>query len=170
MKSKKITNKKKGGFSLIEIIIVISIVGIMTIVGINSFNSSKNSSALDASQRKIAATIRLVQSYAIQGRTQLIDDEQKVPCAYGLQFTSATEFEIFYYKKNLDGSCDSVQQKMESFSFEKNVSLDGDYAVAKIFFIIPHATASGSNIFTLKKGDDSKTVMITQNGGVVETD
>lgn len=98
-------NKKVNrGFSLIELLIVMSIVAIMSSVGFMSYQDSKRDAILRAAQREVATVIRMAQGYALQGKTQN-DGNDFTPCGYGVRFTSSGSYRIFYTKANAGSDC-----------------------------------------------------------------
>jgi type II secretory pathway pseudopilin PulG len=176
IRSPRRTEKNKKALSLIEIMVVVAIIMIMSSVMLVAFysSSSKSSILLDLSQRKVAAAIKLAQSYAIQGKTQLIDGKQETPCGYGFHFTDSDSFEIFYNKKSDGRSCQVINSgvdpgdatysiesvkfqwsidnsvSLESYDLEKNISLNLPAAtdfksVTSIYFSTPQANVYGSS-------------------------
>jgi Tfp pilus assembly protein FimT len=92
---KKIYKEKKlNGFSLIELMVILAIIVIMTGVSIVSLSPSRRYQALKAAQDEVTASIKLAQSYALQGRT--VSGISRV-CGYGFKFTNETDYQIFYY-------------------------------------------------------------------------
>jgi prepilin-type N-terminal cleavage/methylation domain-containing protein len=93
----KITDKHKA-FTFVELLMAIAIVGIMTAVGFASLNSGKVTTKLQAAQREVASTIKLAQSYALQGKT--VTPGGTSPCGYGFRFDptdgAKTKYAIFY--------------------------------------------------------------------------
>lgn len=185
---------KSRGFSLIEILVVIVIISAVSAVGMMTYQSIKNSSQLESSQREVATVIKLTQSYAVQGKTQLIDAEQQVPCGYGFRFTSTTEFQIFYNKPLSGEDCQIINEgsdnnkfrfdaafsvPIENFSLGKNVALTAPApAYSGIYFTTPDATVHRGNgsilavgvtrTFVLKFQSLSKNVVINSVGSITE--
>jgi len=60
--------KNKKGFSLIELIIVMSIISIMTVVGVISIQSRRTTTQLETSAREVTAAIREAQNNALTGK------------------------------------------------------------------------------------------------------
>lgn len=140
--------------TLIEMMTVIAIIGIITSVTIVSFQSGRADSRLRAAQREVAATIKLAQGYALQGKTQA----GEVPCGYGFRFTDTDSYEIFY--NLLTGYTDCTEQNevagkrhwidAESIQAEPlelnngvvlNTAVDVNDNFTEIFFTVPHANA-----------------------------
>lgn len=117
-KNKKLHLYAKPGFTLVEIMMVVIIIGIMSATSFLFFENSRATVNLDISQRHLAAAIKLAQSYAIQGRTQIVNDEQKLPCGYGVYFFSKNEFAIFYSlpEETLGLSCQDFEDKSQKFT------------------------------------------------------
>ena len=182
--------KKQAGFSLIEILIVLLIVSLLGIIGFTAFRSSKNTAQLEMSQRKVAAVIKLAQSYAIQGKTQLIDGQQEVPCGYGFRFTNENEFQIFYNEPTDEKDCQtlnaetnmdnfkfgSLSVEADGFSLENGVALSGDINSSSLYFSTPNANAYGSDgasfssskTITLQYRDAQKSITINSTGAIKE--
>ena len=153
-----------------ELIVVMAIMGIMASVGIVSLQSSKSDSRLKATQREVAASIKQAQSYALQGRMQ----EGETPCEYGFEFTSVTDYQIFY-RLPVSGSCASMgsETTVESFSISNGVVLYYPTTMdkSKIRFSIPFANMTGPNAwgFGFRYSDGSfNTMVISRNGSIVE--
>jgi prepilin-type N-terminal cleavage/methylation domain-containing protein len=190
----KIKSKNKRGFSLVELMIVISIIGIMSVLGMASFRSSRAYLNLDLSQRELAAAIKLAQSYAIQGKTQIVAGEEMLPCGYGLRFTEEKKFEIFFNKNPETETCQKINQtasaedmhfgnqsvSAETFEFKEGVTLEGvsDFATTEIYFTIPHANVYNyaGNLLLLEKEyvlaypdlEETKTVKVNARGAINE--
>lgn len=168
----KIQSLKYKGVTFVELMVVISIIGIMTGVGFVSLKSSRNDSRLRAAQREVASTIKLAQSYALQGKMQ----GAVTPCGYGFKFTSAADYQIFY-KLPTGGNCDvpGDATNAESFTLSNAVVLDGPANVSntEIYFTVPFSAMTGpiSSIFTFQYpagSGDTKTITINLGGNVIE--
>jgi prepilin-type N-terminal cleavage/methylation domain-containing protein len=141
---KKLLAIKYHGFSLSEVLIVMAIMSIMGGVGFVSLHTAKVNTRLRAAQREVTATIKEVQSYALQGR---IETSAKV-CGYGMRFTSKTEYQIFYkiakpLMKCADtdyGSSTSVKEMKLADGVELSAPA---YADTEIYFAIPFGEIYG---------------------------
>ena len=67
----------QAGFTLVELLIVLSIVSLSMLIANNSYISFRESSALNRAARVVAADVALARSYAIRNRTAvaLVADE-----------------------------------------------------------------------------------------------
>lgn len=67
----------QSGFTLVELLIVLSIVSLSLLIANNSYTSFRESSALNRAARVVAADAALARSYAIRNRTAvaLVADE-----------------------------------------------------------------------------------------------
>ncbi|MDO8240730.1 MAG: prepilin-type N-terminal cleavage/methylation domain-containing protein [Candidatus Moranbacteria bacterium] len=173
--------KKYNGFSFLELIITIAIMGIMGGVGFASLQSSKSTTRLVTAQREVATTIRLAQSYALQGRMQ----GGQTPCGYGFRFTDTSKYEIFYKLPNSGKDCSDTNftsfNQMENLQLGNNVVLSSPAVSAdtEIYFAIPFGNVLGKDGLTLV-GDQlivlqypagtgaTKSVTISSTGNIVE--
>lgn len=164
-------NKKYKGVTFAELIVVIAIIGIMSSVGFVSLQSSKANARLQAAQREVAATIKLAQSYALQGK--MIG--AITPCEYGFKFTSLNSYQIFY-KPPVSGDCTSPgsETSAEIFVLNDGVVLDNPVIANTIIrFTIPFSvmTPPITPIFTFRYPAGTgatKTITINTNGNIAE--
>lgn len=178
--------KKYPAFTLVELLIVIGIIGIMSVVGIVSLNSGKSQLKLQSAQREVAATIKLAQSYTLQGKTQ----NGATPCGYGFRFSDDENYEIFYNPSGLGGldcsamNSDSTYRQWisgsssaaESNSLKNDVRITNNPATdVEMYFTVPHAGMydnSGSAFSSLTLNFDldgvSKSMIIGANAAITE--
>lgn len=171
--------------AFVEMMIVIAIIGIIASVTIASFQPGRSSTRLKAAQREIVATIKLAQSYALNGKKQ----GGTTPCGYGFRFSDSSHYEIFYnprggsscVAKNSDPNqrhyLDSTNTPAaESFALSNNVTLNSLVGDTEIYFTIPHANVydeAGSSYLspqtlTFIFGGATKTITINPGGYVNE--
>lgn len=133
-------NKNSKGFSLTELLIVLSIVSMLAVVSFVGLSSNRKNTRLKLSQRTVAAAIKMAQSYAVQGKTQSIDvtnTNDIVPCGYGMVFTSENHFVIFY-NKPLDSSsvdCQMINSDQDYYNaanFRYNTAATANVAASEI--------------------------------------
>ncbi|MDZ4385463.1 MAG: prepilin-type N-terminal cleavage/methylation domain-containing protein [Candidatus Moranbacteria bacterium] len=156
------------GVTFMELLVVIAIIGIMGSVGLVSLQSSKLDARLKAAQGELVASIRLAQSYALQGKTQ----DGAAPCGYGFRFASQTDYSIFYRTPDA-GGCNpaSPRHNAESFVLKDGVQIDPADVNQEIYFTVPFGNISGPGIgdFVLTHPNaDNKTVTVNNVGNVVE--
>ncbi len=93
-------NKNYPGFSFMEMMIVIAIIGILSTISVISFNKIRGLAIINASADEVFSAIKMAKGYALQGK--MPDTSSSVCgvgsiCGYGFMFTSATQYEVFYY-------------------------------------------------------------------------
>lgn len=189
--------KNKAGFTLIEMLVVLGITGILSSVGLISYQSAKSEAALRAAQREVATVIRMAQSYALQGKIQTIDGEQRTPCGYGFEFTNDHTYRIFYTYKNdpsdakntcendreypSTGSIVSINGNDQIFQLPDNVTMtNAPVLPTKFYFTIPFGSVFpydsvsdfGGNEMTLEYGENNATkrIIVNERGDVEEAD
>lgn len=157
---------------MIEILIVISILVIMSIVGMVSLQPAKNDARLRAAQREVAATIKMAQSYALQGRMQ----NGKTPCEYGVQIPDSTHYTIFYrIPMNWNVGCSVVNPNstttIEQFALTNGVILKNAIGT-EIVFEVPFGNIKiGDSAIILESpagSNKTKTINIYQKGESVK--
>lgn len=181
MKKKLIANKYHG-FTLTELMMVISIMAIMGGVGLVSLQSSKVNTRLRAAQREVAAAIKQAQSYALQGKMQ---GAAKV-CGYGVRFNGDTStYEIFYKIPVSSKTCTTADtdytshENVEILKLENGVVLSSPVvANTEIYFAIPFGQifdSSGSSFnsstmtFEYPAGSGvTKSIEINSHGNITE--
>lgn len=167
-----VKNKKQyKAFSLVELFVVISIIAIMTSATFVSLQSSRGDSRIKAAQNEVTAVIRLAQSYALQGKTQIVGGANIAPCSYGFEFVSSTEYRIFYKPPHSSTVCSPAADKVlaETFSLKEGVTIF-DFASAPVVnFAVPFGNVTGAGIFTLQYPDTTgRQVIMSSNGNVIE--
>jgi prepilin-type N-terminal cleavage/methylation domain-containing protein len=187
MKNKN-NKKHRNGFSLVELLVAVFIIAAISAISFFALRGTRGATQLRASQREVAAVIRLAQSYAIQGKTQLIGGEQKVPCGYGFRFISNNEYQIFYNEpptgagescQIMNNPCapddckyNSSSKSLEGFSLKGNVVLDSPgYLTSSLYFSVPNSIAYDNNgslissvSYILKYDDLGKIININSTG------
>jgi len=152
--------KRYRAFTLNEIIMVMAIISILSLVGFLALRGARSVSQFKAAQREVASTIKLAQSYALQGKLQADPAGSGLisPCGYGFHFKNETEYEIFY---NLPDEADPALKcagknvlaeyrrwrdeasgksvSAESFSLKNGVELISAPDSVEIYFTLPHA-------------------------------
>ena len=168
--SKMLLERRSAGFTFIELMAVIAIISIMAVVVAFSMSSPKTVMALKTAQDSLASDIKLVQSYALQGRIPIGITGM---CGYGLQFTTNSSYNVFYYTKN-GAACDPAVNRtiVNTVALKSNVILSGP-PLANTYVIanIPNGNlvmASGSQTFTFSLSSQTRTVTINSVGLVTE--
>lgn len=107
--------QSQAGFTLVELLIVLSIVSLSLLIANNSYTSFRESSTLSRAARVVAADVALARSYAIRNRTgvSLVADE--ADRSYVLRGTDGT----VYLTRKFDASS---EMPLETLS----VNLPGD--------------------------------------------
>jgi type II secretion system protein H len=144
-------NKTKKGFTLLEIMVVVSIIAIMTGIMIISLNQSKNRQALKTSAGEVVAAIRETQNYALTGKSAGGSCNN-----YYFQFSGQN-----YTVYNGNGSCGIS----DSYVLSESVNFNGS---GTITFTAPHGNTSGTTI-VLSRGGDNINICVSDTGMIQET-
>lgn len=186
--------KSYRAVTMIELLMVMAIISIMTTVGIASWQSSQADAKLRTAQREVAATVKLAQSYALQGKMQ--DDgsgNMVTPCGYGFMFTSSTAYQIFYNLPPAGTDCRTYnssasdrtyiagKSKTIGSSLGSGITMTSAVTLGTVYYTTPFA-----NVFALdgtpydsthtKKqlffsyGSSAKNIIIDYGGDVIESD
>ena len=105
----------QGGFTLVEMLIVLSIVSLSLLIANNSYISFRESSTLNRAARVIAADVALARSYAIRNRTAVALVADEAAASYVVRDGSGT----VYLNRAFDASS---EMRLETL----DVKLPGD--------------------------------------------
>jgi prepilin-type N-terminal cleavage/methylation domain-containing protein len=174
--------KNEKGMTLLEMIIVIAIIGMMTGIAIVQLGRSRVDTRLRAAQTEVASTIKLAQSFAIQGKAQ------SAPiCGYGIRFTANDTYEIFYQPLGGNTDCedknsphydyDTLEASLvtgEQHKLPEGVVLDPLLLEGSvIFFDIPHANAfshDGTSVnkdYEFSSGGEKRILKVGPRGNIL---
>lgn len=157
----KMKTKTKKGTSLLELSIVIAVTVIASSAVLVSLTSSRNKNNLRASQRELTATLRLAQSYALQGKL----NNGTPSFGYGVEFLSPIEYRIVSCS---DVSCSTIVG-VESRKISGGVSLTSPPpGSSRIIFFTPHGRVSAPVAYTLSVGGEARTTSVGTTGAITE--
>ncbi|MBI2635284.1 MAG: prepilin-type N-terminal cleavage/methylation domain-containing protein [Parcubacteria group bacterium] len=90
----KISNGMSKGFTLIEIMVVVSVIVVISAIVIFNIGLEKQNSALFRSAQKLSLDLRRTQSFALSSKNYKTSG---IPCGWGVHFTGAnsTSYIIF---------------------------------------------------------------------------
>jgi prepilin-type N-terminal cleavage/methylation domain-containing protein len=165
---KKTLKNKKGGFTLIEVMIVIAILGIMIGIAFLSLSPIRDRKAVETAEREVAASIRLAQNYALNGK---IGPSGNSPCNYAWWTTWTIKYLIRYYYVS-GGTCASAYSSSDDIAYTlKNGVTFTEHPTSsyKFFsFSVPFgSTTINDSSVTLKKGSFCADVTVANNSGTV---
>ncbi len=143
-------NLNKKGFSLLEILVVISIIGIMTGAMVSSLGQSKNQQALKSAASEVVAAIRETQNYALTGKN-----------AGG----SCNNYTFTYSGNSYNVSNGSGCGINDSYQLRNNVTFNNS---SSITFTAPHGNTAGATII-LSNDSHSINICISDTGMIWKT-
>ncbi len=139
-----------NGFTLIELIIVVSILLLMmggSLATFNSFNDQKN---IEAEGKKFASTVDLLKKKAISGDTS--------DCSAGME---TTDYRITYNQNSysIQVQCDTVITTLQTFTLPLNFSFTTSDTI--IFVSQGSGTLSDVNPIIISNANNSKCYKLT---------
>jgi len=112
---------KKNGFTIIELLVVISIIAILSGIVLIDYRSSQQTLVLQRATNKLAQDIRRVQEMAMSAR-----ESNGVPPRYGIEFViTDPDHYILFADLNDNGKYESADgDPVETVTFEQGVRID----------------------------------------------
>jgi prepilin-type N-terminal cleavage/methylation domain-containing protein len=166
--------KRKKGFSLLEVLIVIFIIGVMTVVAMASILPSRNKKDVENAAREVAAAIREAQNNALNGKQP---DAANIACGHGIYIENSTDYKLFYNAKAGD-DCLATGKDYDSiastayatYTLKRGVTfvLSG----SSVYFALPFGSVypSGTEYISIavQKGSYAYNVCVYPSGNVEE--
>ena len=182
---------KRGGFTLIEVLIVLAIMSILLVGSIAALTSSRSASLMQESEKQLASEISLAKAYAIQGNAKTVTvhgvTQALTPCGYGVRFDSLNRY-VIYYNFLVTGDstiadCDDQNKNQNYLKYKSLYSYNTDYENLAgqtkvgstgnlVYFTVPNGQVYGvdgsplaaQETITLNAGSLSKNVYIETTG------
>jgi len=161
-KFKNAFSKNSAGFTLIEVLIVLSIVSIMAVVSIVSLGNGRTERELETNARAVASAIREVQNYALTGRQIVAGTD---PCGFRVSWSGATYSTDYMYK---NGAVCNRTSSIASYTLKNGVVFITSDVLT---FSLPHAALSfsgGSKAAILSKQSTSSVVCVYADGRITD--
>jgi prepilin-type N-terminal cleavage/methylation domain-containing protein len=110
--------KKEGGFTLIEMIIVMAIVAIISVIFVGSSQDNRRGIALITERAKVVGVLQRAKSFALE--------RKEGACAFGVHFQKPGTMIIFGDLSENEGRCEEgdFNKKYDSGEGIENISLD----------------------------------------------
>lgn len=157
---------QQRGFTLVEIIIVMSIISLMSVAILANYRNAEKRYLVDQTAQKLASNIRKAQNMAMSGV-----DMSAGRYGYGIYIRQADNFYIIYADVNHNSSHQPVDLTIETIYFPEGIEIDSITPISSridIFFEPPdpitninYPVPSGTGMITLKYKDTSFTKTIT---------
>lgn len=178
--------KTKKGFTLIELLVVMAMTAIMIAVTLTSLSDARNQKAVEGEARKLAATIREVQNYALTGKVFFHDHDSnpatdsipRVICGVGI-FNIGDEDESYrtsYAYRNGTSCADPVVfVEISPISLSNGVAFSG--ATNAFYFRVPRGDLMNRlsvaivtpQLIVLQKNTANYSICVYPSGAVTET-
>ena len=145
----------KTGYSLVEIIVVVSIIVMLSVIFMANIKKGENFNDLQLAMQELTQDFRIVQGNALSSSKP--EGQTSVPCGYGINFhpARADRYIIFFEEPDGSGECylgggagasidykwdvvDANDHEMETKLFPKNIEYNGP--VRDIYYIPPYLT------------------------------
>lgn len=141
--------RDERGFTLVELLIVLSIVSLSLLIANNSYVSFRESSALNRAARVAAADVALARSYAIRNRTNVALVADEANRSYVIRDQAGN----VYLSRSFDASSEMALQSL-------NVNLPGD----SITFSSSGFMMFGSAVIDVGRGGGERRVTLNATG------
>ncbi len=167
--------KKPGGFTLIEVTVVVAIVGIASAMTLVSIAGGRISRDVDHAVRETVVLLRGAQSFALSGQSTSANENN---CSFNIRMAAGGGYEMMNTYRDGSGNC-VLTGVMASATLKNGVVFSGMTLPATIAFNLPRgevtywngsAMAPLTSAFRigLSKGGTTKYVCISPVGQIRE--
>ncbi|OGH07958.1 MAG: hypothetical protein A2W22_06850 [Candidatus Levybacteria bacterium RBG_16_35_11] len=165
--------KNRNGFTLVELIIVITIIAILSSIGIASFVESSRNASLQTVQDKVESMINVAKSRSLSQTTPVADCNGSLQ-GYGVLFSSNKE--ICLYAVCTEGLISSnppldCQNTVETYNLPNEISIQNPPLPGPFYFPILSNSIEGLNSPTqvIIEGFGKEKSITVNPSGVVST-
>jgi len=135
-----------GGFSFIELMVVIAIIGIVSAMTLVSLSKSRAQKDVLSNARTLAATIREAQNYALTGKNINVNVAGNVPCEFHVTATG-TSYKVEQKNVVAAGGCAAAYTAGTTVPLLNGVSV----STTEVRFAVPRGdpkNGSGADLTT----------------------
>ena len=164
----KAKNVKQGGYTLLEVMLILVIIGLLSGVVLANYKLGAKRSDLQLATRLLASNLRRAEQLALSTKQE---NGGVIPCGYGVHFdTLNSSYFLYASKDGAETGCTSDNKIYDSGEqFESVINLPIDITFfspmpADIFFEPPHPTVYFDGEF-----DVSENVKLTTDGIKITT-
>ncbi|HPN89620.1 MAG TPA: GspH/FimT family protein [Candidatus Paceibacterota bacterium] len=142
-------NHRHGGFTLMEVIIIMSIIGIIALISLPVYQKIQPNLSLDSETREIASNLRYAQQLAVT--------EQK---NYGVVFNQALNS---YTIKNTE-----TEEIIKNFNIQSQISIDNisGFTNDTVIFNVTGAATENGTITIINSQNEQNIIEIKPSGYV----
>ena len=163
-------SSKQGGFSLVELVVVLSIIAISLMVAIPTYNSTiKPTAELKSAARHLFGDIQMARLRAVKENVRI-----------GLDFSSGPDrYSVFTDDSPANAQYDAGEQVMKTITFSEDYGVvgfdtacgscagDGITFTNNALIMTPRALASGGGtVFLKNENNEGRSVVVNKMGGV----
>jgi len=169
-----LSNNKKKGFTIFEMLVVMAIIAIIAVLVLARFKEGQKAYALSGATQRLAADIRQAQGMAVTGAEtpgKTINEDIDIS-GYGIYINSNTSYVLFLNKKNdFSKKYNSDSVILKTIALPQDVTVDN--VGASIFFVPPNPktyingdTIEETKKFTLTRGSNTQEVIVDKYGKI----
>ena len=147
------------GFTLAEVMVVVSILGLLAVLSIPRFNRYHETMKLVSDSQKLASKLRLARSAAIMKNANAV-----------FRFNPNANTYFYFEDNDADGVVDSSEYQSGTSEFAKGIRVTYSLSLPEVTFESKGNTAEGGTITLTNLHDRSKTVRISGGTGNIHVD